>query len=721
VSELERFHNLLFEVSNEYRHGILILVQKKAMRITDMTKELNLTYPEIRRHISRLQGTGLIKRDVEGYYSLTPYGETSLLLFQELKFLSSNSEYFKTHSPSSIPTRFVKRIGELGESTNLANAMDFFRHTENLLKESSEYVWLLVDQFPMNSLSTIVEAIDRGVSFRIIEPRERVLDPDLDAMTSEETRAFRRTRGTPLVEQRMLDEAGVLLFLSDACCVLAFPTSDGQHDYRGFTATHDMALSWCRELFRCYWDEAAQRTAAPVTRVESGRISGRVEPSERIVVVGRERSEFDAQAVQDAVDKYDEVTLRGTFNFGSSSVQISRSVVIRGEGREDDIPTTTIYKKGWRFPFTEFDSVFNVDGEGADVTIENLRFTDFNHICIWGVQCGSLNVKDNMITLMTGYGRGMTYGAFGDVVIGIWIQGSEPSIFRGRVTIEGNHLDFARGGAFGGFLTRGGLEEDPEYRPDLFNHEYYMGFGIAVHQASGAVNIENNIIRNANARGIAITGSLPTADVRVRRNIIESDVYGSYPFSSPEAGAGILAQSAWGFPSPGFNVEIEENTINLDKLNHCGIRVLGPVMDREGSDKLRGGTIRNNRIMLKDGYEGIHVRKCDDFEVADNTISGEAYYGIRISGRKRSGELDLSALNNLVEGNDMGRLRVRESDEYSNTHTDGFMFAGSPGKSTTAHVWLDKFSKNNTVKIKTDETVIDEGEENTVIREEDGE
>jgi predicted transcriptional regulator len=721
VSELERFHNLLFEVSNEYRHGILLLVQKKAMRITDMTKELNLTYPEIRRHISRLQGTGLIKRDVEGYYSLTPYGETSLLLFQELKFLSSNSEYFKTHSPSSIPTRFVKRIGELGESTNLANAMDFFRHTENLLKESREYVWLLVDQFPMNSLSTIVEAIDRGVSFRIIEPRERVLDPDLDAMTSEETRAFRRTRGTPLVEQRMLDEAGVLLFLSDACCVLAFPTSDGQHDYRGFTATHDMALSWCRELFRCYWDEAAQRTAAPVTRVESGRISGRVEPSERIVVVGRERSEFDAQAVQDAVDKYDEVTLRGTFNFGSSSVQISRSVVIRGEGREDDTPSTTIYKKGWRFPFTEFDSVFNVDGEGADVTIENLRFTDFNHICIWGVQCGSLNVKDNRITLMTGYGRGMTYGAFGDVVIGIWIQGSEPSIFRGRVTIEGNHLDFARGGAFGGFLTRGGLEEDPEYRPDLFNHEYYMGFGIAVHQASGAVNIENNIIRNANARGIAITGSLPTADVRVRRNIIESDVYGSYPFSSPEAGAGILAQSAWGFPSPGFNVEIEENTINLDKLNHCGIRVLGPVMDREGADKLRGGTIRNNRIMLKDGYEGIHVRKCDDFEVADNTISGEAYYGIRISGRKRSGELDLSALNNLVEGNDMGRLRVRESDEYSNTHTDGFMFAGSPGKSTTAHVWLDKFSKNNTVKIKTDETVIDEGEENTVIREEDGE
>jgi len=716
VSELERFHDLLFEVSNEYRHGILLLIQKKAMRITDITKELNLTYPEIRRHISRLQDTGLIQRDVEGFYRLTPYGETSLLLFQELKFLSSNREYFLTHTLSKIPTGFVKRIGELSACVNITNPMDFFRQTENLLKESREYVWLLVDQFPMNSLSTIVEIIDRDVKLRIIEPTERILNPDLYAMTSEETQALSRTRHTPLVEQRMVDKVNAYLFVSDTRCILALPNPDGQYDFKGFTATDEPSLKWCRELFLHYWDEAERRTIVPVTQVKRGRVSGRLEPSERVVVVGRERTEIDAQAVQDAVDNYDEVILKGIFNFGSSMVQISKSVVIRGEGQENDIPTTTIYKKGWVFPFTEFDSVFKVDSEGADVTIENIQFTDFNHVCIWGVQCGSLNIKNNRITLMTGYGRGLRFGAFGDTVIGIFVW-PEPGFFKGRVTIEGNYLDFARRGAFGGFLTRGGLEEEPEYRPDLFNHEYYMGFGVGIHQASGAVSIENNIIRNANARGIATTGCLPSADVRIRRNTIVSDVYGSYPFSSPEAGAGILAQSAWGFPSPGFNVEIEENTIKLDRLNYCGIIVLGPVMDREGVDKLRGGTIRNNHIQLKEGYEGIHVRKCDDFEVADNKISGEAYYGIRISGRRKSGELDLRSLNNMVEGNDMGELRIRDPDEYSNAHADGRRFAGSPEGSATVHVWLGKFSKNNIVKVKTGETVINEGDDNTTIHE----
>jgi len=684
------------------------------MRITEIAKEQDLNHPEIRRHITRLSDIGLIKRDVDGYYHLTPYGETSILLFQEFEFLSANSEYFETHSLSGVPTRFVKRIGELGESTCLRNAMDFFRYTENLFKESKEHVWILVDQFPMNSLSTIVETINRGIKFRIIEPIERVLNPDLDAMTSEETHALNHTRRTPLVEQRMLDEVSVLLFLSDGCCVLAFPTSDGQHDFKGFTATHDSALNWCRELFQCHWDEAEQRTAAPVSQIEHGRIPRKGEPSERITVVGQDRPEIDAQTVQEAVDNYDEVILKGTFNFGSSMVEISRSVVVMGEGREDDVPTATIYKKGWSFPFTEFDSVFKVNGISAIVSIENIHFTDFNHICIWGVQCESLSIKDNRITLMTGYGRGMTYGAFGDVVIGIWVRGSEPSVFRGRVTIEGNYVDFARGGAFGGFLSRDGLEEDPEYRPDLFNHEYYMGFGVAIHQASGVVNIENNIIRNTNARGIAVTGCLQTADVWIRRNTIESDVYGSYPFSSPEAGAGILAQSAWGFPSPGFNVEIEENTLKLDKLNYCGIKVLGPVMNRERADKLRGGVIRNNRIQLMDGYEGIHVRKCDDFEVTDNTLIGEAYYGVRVSGRKSSGGQDMRSLNNMVLDNDMSNLKIKEPDSHSHKHADGRRFADSPAGSDTAHIWLDAFSENNLIKIRKNEKVIDEGKENTI-------
>jgi len=364
------FHDLLFEMSNENRYGVLLILQKEAKRITELTREMKLTTTEVRRHVSRLAKVGLIQRDVGGYYHLTPYGETSLLLLQEYIFLSSNSEYFKTHTLSNIPTEFLKQIGELDASIHLNDAMGFLRYTENLFKDSKEYVWLIVNQFPMYSLTTIVEAIERGVQFRIIEPRERILNPDIESMTSEETQALSRTRQTPLVDQRMMDEVNVYLFLSDNRCIISFPTTDGQYDYRGFTATDDSSLKWCGQLFQHYWDEAELRTLAPpLAHGKRGPISKRGESLGQVVVVGRENPAIDIQAVQDAVDNYDEVTLIGTFNFGSSMVQISRSVVVRGERREDDIPETTIYKKGWAFPFREWDCVFKVDGEGADVTI----------------------------------------------------------------------------------------------------------------------------------------------------------------------------------------------------------------------------------------------------------------------------------------------------------------------------------------------------------------
>ena len=215
MPESQRFYDLLFEVSNEYRHRILLLLQERTRRLTDLTTELEVTAPEARRHISRLRDVELIQRDSEGWYYLTPYGETTLLLFQEFNFLSLNREYFLTHTLSTIPPGFVKQTGELRLSTSLSNPLDFLRHTETLFKESKEYVWLLVDQFPLNSLSSIVEAIERGVQFKIIEPMNRILSPNIDSMTSEETKALSQARHTPLVEQRMLDEVNLNLYLYD--------------------------------------------------------------------------------------------------------------------------------------------------------------------------------------------------------------------------------------------------------------------------------------------------------------------------------------------------------------------------------------------------------------------------------------------------------------------------------------------------------------------------
>jgi len=722
------FHELLFEASNESRYEILVLLREKPMRNTDISRELKLTSPETRRQVSRLGEVGLIQRDLEGFYHLTPYGEMSLILFQEFHFISSNRDYFQTHTTTQVPTKFVKRIGELGGSSKIENPMDFLRHTESLFKESNEHVWLLVDQFPLNSLSTIMEAIERGVQFKIIEPVDRVLSPDIESMTSEETQALSRTRQTSLADQRMVDEVNVFLFLSENRCVIAFPTTEGQYDYRGFNSTDASTLKWCRELFQHYWLEAEPRTAIKTTLLSKiPQISDTLTSDEQIIVQGRNDPDIDAQAIQNAVDNYSEVILRGRFNLGVSriatsggatSLMVRRSVVIRGEGREDGVPATKIVKRGWKFPLHELNHLLVVDGEGIDVTIENIHFQDFNGYCISNQRGNSVKICKNRITLLHGFGRGYSYGQWGDQLVGI-ISGSgspEEGGFPGGAVIEGNYLDFAESYTEGGFVFKKGLGDDPNYRPDLVNHEGYMGNGIVLNRNLGKVIVRDNVIRNMNARGIVAFDNYESADIRITGNVVVSGVYGSYPFSSHLAGVGIFAQSAWEHARSGTRVEISGNEIRCDKLNYCGIAVYGQSYYREGAGKLGECIVRDNEIHMGDGSVGVLIRKNDRTEVFGNKISGKAYYGFHLWGSRDREGVNLGSNENLIEDNDMADLVIKAPDAYSDSHVDGRMFTGSEGKSTTGHVWLNEFTAMNTIKLGADETVIDEGKNNTIQR-----
>jgi hypothetical protein len=217
-----------------------------------------------------------------------------------------------------------------------------------------------------------------------------------------------------------------------------------------------------------------------------------------------------------------------------------------------------------------------------------------------------------------------------------------------------------------------------------------------------------------NSKGIYIMDNHESADIQVVNNTILSDVYGSYPFSQHMAGVGIFAQSSWVYPRSGTRVEIAGNEIRCDKVNYCGIAVYGQSMYQEGAGKLGECVVKDNDIYLGDGSVGVLIRKNDRTNVYGNKISGKAYYGFHLWGSRDREGFDLGSNENLVEDNDMSDLMIKAPDEYSDSHVDGRMFTGSEYKSTTAHVWLNASSKDNMIKVKADEMVIDEGEDNKI-------
>jgi len=712
--------DLFFELSNEDRLKILDRLRAESSRLSHVSKELSLNLQETFRHVNRLDDAGLVRKDVEGLYHLTPFGEMILGYVRDLEFMTQNRDYFIDHTSSLLPSGFVKQLGALSEGTRTDNVMEFLHLIENLIQGAENYVWLKVDQYPINALGSIVEALNRGVRIRIIEKREMTSGPYLTLDSPELLEAMARARSTPLVEQKVLDEIDALLFLSEHIGLIAFPTIKGDFDYRGFIIKDESGLKHCGELFEHYWTIADERTrVTPVREIRRRHGKTPAEPRGRIVVEGSNDPAVDFQAVQDAVNNFDVVELTGIFNFGASAVQVNRSVIIRGTGKNEwGHPSTAVYKRGWAFPFRELDYVFRIEGEGADVSIENLSFTDFNGACIGAFLGNRLRIMENRITLPSGYGRGFTWGTFGEGIFGIIINATPEalaaglSLFPGGVEIKDNWLDLDMEAP--PFLSKKNVEEDPEYRPRLPEHEYYIIMGIHVQDASGEVTLEGNTVRNANARGIMTLDNESSAEVYIRRNVVESNAYGSYPFTCIEAGIGIMAQSSFSKPRRGFHLEIEENTIRCNKLNYCGIRVDGPMMDAEGMGKFSEGLIVGNEIELTDGHMGIHLRKSDRFLVSRNSISGNAYYGVRVSGWTGPGGLDLRALGNVIEDNDMKALEIREPDAYSDNWADGRMFAVGPEGSRTANCWLGPSTQGNKVRLPADETVIDEGGGNEI-------
>lgn len=66
----------------------------------------------------------------------------------------------------------------------------------------------------------------------------------------------------------------------------------------------------------------------------------------------------------------------------------------------------------------------------------------------------------------------------------------------------------------------------------------------------------------------------------------------------------------------------------------------------------------------------------------------------------------------------MTDLVIKAPDDFSDNHIEGRMFTGSMNSSVTAHVWLNEHTRGNVIKLDSDETVIDEEEENTLEHEE---
>ena len=119
LDNYEEAANNFLELSSHQRLQIIFRLLEKKSKVTSMAKELNATTQEVHRNFARLEDGGFIIKNIDGYYSLTTYGNTICSQIPSIIFLSHNRKYFEDHNFGDIPPKFIMRIGQLANSEHI--------------------------------------------------------------------------------------------------------------------------------------------------------------------------------------------------------------------------------------------------------------------------------------------------------------------------------------------------------------------------------------------------------------------------------------------------------------------------------------------------------------------------------------------------------------------------------------------------------------------------
>ena len=255
---MERLSNLFFELSHEDRLTILNMLSDNPLKLTQIASKMGSSSQEAYRHISRLVDSGLVSKNSDGDYMITPYGSQVMKLVPCYDFLTKHAEYFVTRDLTLIPEEFNLRIGELSESEFVNDVMITLFDFEQMIGDSEEYIYTMMNQMVMNLYKPLQEAADRGVKIRVLRPKGWTLSEDISKrINSDLFRKIYKHIQEGRIQQREPDTVPVFLaFNEKEVSALSFAKLDGELDYLAFKSKDSRAHKWCADLFNAIWNHS---------------------------------------------------------------------------------------------------------------------------------------------------------------------------------------------------------------------------------------------------------------------------------------------------------------------------------------------------------------------------------------------------------------------------------------------------------------------------------
>jgi len=243
------------ELANEFRRSILLKLDEKSRKLSQIATELGMTIQEAHRNASRLISAGLVEKNSENSLFITPYGKIIIKQISGIDFILENINYFKTHNLGNLPSKFVQRLGALRNSQLIHGLGPVLERWKTMFLDAEEYMNIITSHYPIDVAEAVVEKATRGIKCSYIFGENTIVPEGRSKLLEKSSWKKLISKGT--IQRRMIPEVQVCTSLTEKQAFVFFPNLNGEADVTSVFFSKDPQFQeWCLDFFNYQWDIA---------------------------------------------------------------------------------------------------------------------------------------------------------------------------------------------------------------------------------------------------------------------------------------------------------------------------------------------------------------------------------------------------------------------------------------------------------------------------------
>ena len=254
---IEKIAEGFLEVASEQRLNILVCLNEEKISISNMAKKIEATVPEVHRNFTRLTKSGLIEKNVDGFFHLTTLGEIMISQIPAIGFVSKNNQYFRQHFFGDLHSKFIHAIGALSDSQVITGYVKVSEKSKQIYKNAEKFInnILVEASYSSDLMEIIEEKLGKKVTINSIFSDSAIVTSERKASISK-LNIDKFIRNNTL-SRKMKKNVKITLIMNEKEAGICFPTTENEVDLgKMIYSSNPEFCEWCIDYFKHTWESS---------------------------------------------------------------------------------------------------------------------------------------------------------------------------------------------------------------------------------------------------------------------------------------------------------------------------------------------------------------------------------------------------------------------------------------------------------------------------------